>query len=49
MLMGVEQIHPVGEDKVEDMIVMLGLISFMAGRQTSKWQTGLFEFNRKPC
>lgn len=37
------------EDKVEDMIVMLGLISFMAGRQTSKGQRGLFELNRKPC
>lgn len=36
------------EDKVEDMVVMSGLISFKAGRQTSKRQTDLFEFNRKP-
>lgn len=49
MLMWVGEVHPVSEDKVENMIVMLGLISFMAGRQTSKWQRGLFEFNRKPC
>lgn len=35
------QIHPVSEDKAEDVIVILGLMSFMAGRLLSSKQVSL--------